>query len=138
VIHIPNKLPGLRPAALLTGLYAGIWISLEGALWSVILLGAAVATILLGYAFQKRLGGRQLSWRRVSLILAVSGLFLGLGSGALALMFMGIKTGLHAHGPEFTPEELAWMLRQIPVWGGSGLIGGLGVGLVLASERKPG
>lgn len=135
--RIPEKLPGRKAATVLTAIYAAVWISLEGAPWRAILLGSAVTALLVAYAVQKVAGGRRLSWRQLALLLAIAGLGLGVGSGALTLAFMGIKTGLHAHGPEFTPEELAWVLRQTPVWALSGFCGGLGAGLVVASERKP-
>jgi len=138
VSRIPEKLPGLRAATLCTALYAVIWISLEGALWSVILLGTAVTTVLLAHAVTRRIGGLQLPPPKLALLLATIGLILGLGSGGLTLAFMVIKTGLHAHGPEFTSEELGWVLRQIPIWSVSGLLGGLGLAMVLGSERKSG
>jgi NhaP-type Na+/H+ or K+/H+ antiporter len=56
---------------------------------------------------------------------------MGLGSALLILFLMALKTGLHAHGPEFSAIEVSWVLQQIPLWAAAGLAGGLGVGLLL-------
>ena len=47
---------------------------------------------------------------------------------------MAIKTGLHAHGPEFSGSELDWVLQQIPMWALVGLLGGLGLGFLLKAD----
>ena len=52
----------------------------------------------------------------------VSGLMLPL----IILTLMGLKTGLHAHGPEFTPVEIAYIVSRFLPWGGLGLLAGLG------------
>ncbi len=62
------------------------------------------------------------------------GLLAGAFAGPLSLFFMVLKTGLHAHGPEFTAAEINWVLQHIPFWGISGALGGLGIGLLLASR----
>ena len=64
-------------------------------------------------------------------VTAVFGALLGLGSALFTLLFMAVKTGLHAHGPEFTAEEVNWVVQQIPLWTVVGLLGGLGLGLLL-------
>jgi hypothetical protein len=43
---------------------------------------------------------------------------------------MALKTGLHAHGHEFTRAEIAWVLGRTPLWALAGLFAGLGVGLL--------
>ena len=54
----------------------------------------------------------------------------GLGFGLLTLLIMAVKTGLHGHGPEFSPAEISWVIDQIPLWSLVGLLAGLGVGIV--------
>ncbi len=79
-------------------------------------LAAGSTLILAGCLFQRILGGRYLgrsSWLAVA---AVSGLLMGLSFGILVLVSMALKTGLHGHGPEFFPDEIDWVVSQIPLW----------------------
>jgi hypothetical protein len=55
---------------------------------------------------------------------------MGLVAGPMMLIFMSLKTGLHAHGPEFTAAQITWVLRQIPLWSLAGLSAGIGFGLL--------
>jgi hypothetical protein len=48
---------------------------------------------------------------------------------------MILKTGIHAHGPEYTARELAWVWTQLPLWGGVGALTGLGFGLLMAAKK---
>ena len=114
----------------LFGVYAAVWISLEGALWPVVVMGVGVTAVSLGHIAQKYLGGRTLSARQWVGVTAVTGLLLGLFSGLTILIFMAVKTGLHAHGPEFTPEQIAWVIRQTPIWAAAGMLAGSGIGLL--------
>jgi NhaP-type Na+/H+ or K+/H+ antiporter len=57
-----------------------------------------------------------------------------LGSSLLTLVFMAIKTGLHAHGPEFTLQEIQWVSQQTPLWAAVGLLIGLGLGMLTARQ----
>jgi hypothetical protein len=133
-MQIPRKIPSLKLALVLFAIYTAVWITLEGALWRVIVMGVSVTAVSLLYGWQKWLGGRWVNgwmwWGGT----AVSGLLLGLGSGLLSLVFMAVKTGLHAHGPEFTPAEINWVLQQIPIWTMAGLLAGLGLALLF--KRK--
>lgn len=49
---------------------------------------------------------------------------------------MILKTGIHAHGPEFTPLETRWVLNQFFKWMGIGLLIGLGIGLIKSSFKR--
>ncbi|MCP4424378.1 MAG: hypothetical protein GY803_07805 [Chloroflexi bacterium] len=129
-MKIREKIPGLRWVAALLGVYTAVWITLEGSLWRVTIMGVGWTAVSAIYLFQKYLGGRVVKgWRWVGGT-AVAGLLMGLSGGTLTLMFMAVKTGLHAHGPEFTLDQIAWVLRQIPVWAAAGLSAGLGLGLL--------
>jgi hypothetical protein len=66
---------------------------------------------------------------------AVTGLLFGLGSSLLTLVLMAVKTGLHAHGPEFTPNEINWILQQVPLWSAAGLLAGLGLGQLVKGRN---
>jgi hypothetical protein len=48
---------------------------------------------------------------------------------------MAVKTGLHAHGPEFTPAEINWVLQQTPIWTAAGLLAGLGLGQIVKGRN---
>ena len=40
------------------------------------------------------------------------------------------KTGVHAHGPEFSPAEIGWLMQQAVLWSLVGTIAGAGLGLL--------
>ena len=97
---------------------------------------ATLTTILLlGYSWQRWLGGRRVGRNVGVLLTAVSGVLLGAGSGLLTFVFMAVKTGLHAHGPEFTPAEIAWVWNMLPLWTAVCLLIGLGLGLIWAGSK---
>jgi len=111
--------------------YVVAWATLESGLWATVLAAVLAASALLGHLFNKVLSGRMLSIGVWLLITAVFGALLGLGSALLTLIFMAIKIGLHAHGPEFSAQEVNWVFQQMPLWTFAGLLGGLGLGLIL-------
>ena len=122
----------LRPLTILWVIYGLVWIVLEGAMWSVVLMAVLTTAVSILTFLQKRLSGKALSRGKFVGVTAVSGFIFGLGSALLTLLFMAVKTGLHAHGPEFSQAEIEWIIRQIPLWSTSGFLLGLGTGLVIA------
>lgn len=130
---VPATIPGLRLATLLLALYSAIWISLEGELVQVVVLGVGVTAVSLLHLIQRYLGGRRLSLARWLLTAAAAGLLLGVGSVLLSLFFMALKTGLHAHGPEFSAADIRWLWNQLPLWSAVGTLLGSGLGLLLAA-----
>lgn len=133
-MYVPPKIPGLKGSLFILGLYMAVWISLEGKLGQVIVMAVGVTAVATGYIWQKWVGGKTVrGWRWVGLT-AVTGLLLGLASGPMVLLFMGLKTGLHAHGPEFTAAQITWVIRQMPLWSAAGLAAGLGLGLLSKPE----
>lgn len=112
------------------GVYAAVWISLEGELWRVVLMGVAATIVAAGFLWQKWLGGKVVRRGVGMLITAVSGLLIGSGSIVIVLIFMAVKSGLHAHGAEFSSAEIDWLFSQLPLWTAIGLLTGLGVGLI--------
>lgn len=131
---IPNQLPGLKVATILLAAYFVIWIPLEGNLGQAVLMGVWVALVTAGYLGQRWLGGRVLGWGWWVVVAAGLGLFVGLGGGVLTLAAMVVKTGLHAHGPEFSRAEINWVIEQLPLWGAAGFLAGLGIGLITAKK----
>jgi hypothetical protein len=134
-MEIGDRLPGLKVGLVLLGVYTAVWITLEGALWQAVVMGVGYTAVSLGYNWQKWLGGQVVDGWKWWGVTAVTGLLLGLGSGLLTLVFMAVKTGLHAHGPEFTPTEINWILQQTPIWTAAGLLAGLGRGLLFKSRK---
>jgi hypothetical protein len=131
MIIIRAKIPGLRWATILLAVYTAVWIPLEGALAQVVLLGVWATAVALGHLAQTYLGGRSLPAAGWLAMMGALGLAAGLGSGLLTLLFMAVKTGLHAHGPEFTPAQINWLVGQVPWWTAAGLFAGLGFALLV-------
>jgi hypothetical protein len=136
-MKIPTKIPGMRWLTAIVGLYGLIWISLEGALWQAILLALGLGLLGASYLLQRSLGGRNISagrWMMLSFVLGGGG---GLACNLLTLVLMAIKTGLHGHGPEFTPAEIGWLFRQVPLWAIAGGLAGLGLGMFGLALQRP-
>ncbi len=124
-----------RGLTVVLGVYTAVWMSLEGRLWQVVAMGVGWTAVLLLYLIQKQLGGRLAAGRLTAVWQwAVAGLLMGVGSGVLTLVFMVVKTGLHAHGPEFSQVEIVWVLQRTPLWALSGLLAGLGLGLLRLAQ----
>jgi hypothetical protein len=135
-VSIPPRLPGLKLATILLAIYFVLWIPLEGNLPQAVLMAVWVALVSAAHLIQRRLGGRTLGRGRWFFLAAVSGLYLGLASAIVTLLVMAVKTGLHAHGPEFTHTQINWVLAQLPYWTAAGLLAGLGLGL-LTTYKSP-
>lgn len=134
-MKIPTTIPGLKLIIGLLGLYAAVWMALEGALVRDLLLAVAALAVGIAYFGARFFGGRTLPAGRAVALSAVVGLAYGVGLALLTLLLMAFKTGLHAHGPEYTGQEIMWVWNQLPLWGGVGALAGLGIGL-LAVGRK--
>lgn len=134
MIQVGKQLWGLRGLTAVYLLYALIWIPLEGSLYRAVAMGVATTAVLLAHGWQRYGVGRMLSLGRRLGKTAVFGLLFGAGSSLLTLLAMAVKTGLHAHGPEFTPVEIVWVWQQLPLWAAAGLLAGLGVGLVISNQ----
>lgn len=134
-MKIPLSIPHFKLAAAIVSLYAVIWLALEGDVTRDILLASSLLALGIVYITTHRLGGRTLSAGRFIGWATGSGVALGCGLALLTLFLMALKTGLHAHGPEYTPQEVAWVWRQLPLWAGVGTLAGLGLGLLAAASR---
>lgn len=130
---IPGKGWHLKRAVFLWALIAVPWMIVEGSLGLTVFLGLLTSLLILFALTQKYLAGRVLSTAKGLLTMTTLGLLLGLGTALMALTLAAIKTGLHAHGPEFSNREIAWLIGQIPLWAVSGIFVGLGSGLLVRS-----
>ncbi|MCP4422741.1 MAG: hypothetical protein GY805_39535 [Chloroflexi bacterium] len=93
-------------------------------------MGIVTTIVAAGYLWQRWLGGKTVERGVGVLLTAVSGLLIGGGSVVMVLIFMAVKSGLHAHGAEFSPAEIDWLFGQLLLWTAVGLLTGLGLGLV--------
>ena len=76
------------------------------------------------------LGGRRVTGIKLGILLALLGTLYGALSNIMVLVFMTIKTGAHAHGPEYTTFQIDWIINQLPYWAVAGLLAGIGFGLL--------
>ncbi len=134
-MFIPEKIPGLMLLKGLAGVLAAIWMVLEGAWWLTIGLGVGGTAVILLHLLQKKLAQKAIPRPKWIALSTSLGLLLGLGSPIAILLLMTLKTGLHAHGPEYTPAQINWIITQIPLWTISGLTAGFGLGLLTSSLR---
>lgn len=134
-MRIPEKIPHLWPVTLLVGLYTAVWSTLEGRLAYDVLLAVAALALFMAWFVVRRLGGRTLPRGWGVALATATGAAYGVGVVLLTLLLMILKTGLHAHGPEYTAAQVAWVWRQAPLWGAAGALAGLGVGLLLSGKR---
>ncbi|MCB8951910.1 MAG: hypothetical protein H6650_07850 [Ardenticatenales bacterium] len=136
MVQVPARIPGLRLLAIGWAIYSALWIALEGSLTRVVILAAGLSLLLAAHGLRRWGGGRRLQAWQWALLLAGLGAAVGLGAALLTLPLMALKTGLHAHGPEFGPADVVWVVRQAPWWTGAGLLAGLGLSL-LTPRRAP-
>lgn len=129
MIQIPEQIPGLRWLKVGLAGYFVLWVVLEGDLNQTVLLGISSCMVAVVHLIERWGRGRVVSRKAWLMGLAGIGSFVGVCSGLATLAFMAVKTGLHAHGPEFTPAEIAWVWQMIPLWA----IVGATVGMALAS-----
>jgi hypothetical protein len=135
-MRFPQKIPGLSLGTILTAILGLIWISLEGGLIKTLLFAYCLTLVLIGHLVQRYLGGKRMAkWQGLALFAGL-GLMIGLGGGLLTFLLMALKTGLHSHGPEFSPDEIEWFIRRVPLWTAVGLISGIGIGFVSAGFLK--
>lgn len=135
-MDIPPPLPALRLLTILMAAYFFIWIPQEGNLASTLALATGLALLSWGHWLQRR-RRRWLTLWQWALLLAAGGAYVGLAAAAGGLALMAVKTGLHAHGPEFTPAEIVWVIQRAPWWGGAGCLAGFGLGLHTAHSHPP-
>ena len=115
-------------------LYTAVWMALEGNVGRVLLMGGGWTAVLLLHFIQNYVGGRLVRRWVFVLETAVAGLLFALSTIALTLIFMVLKTGIHAHGAEFSPQEINTLIEKLPIALLAGLLAGAGIGLLIDNE----
>lgn len=135
-MRLPQRVPYLQTITILWGLYALVWIPFEGHLVFVVSMAVSSTAVLCLHLLQRpsNLVFHKL-WQWLTFA-TMAGIVVGLTAVGLTLMFMALKTGLHNHGPEFTLEEIQWVIQQLPNWSIIGAFMGAGLGLISAGMRS--
>lgn len=129
-MQLPDRIPLIKWITILWMGFMAIWAMLEGGVQATVFAALFTSLVTAGQLFNRYLRGRRFSTNSWLAFSAVAGAVTGMGCGLFTLLFMAIKTGLHAHGPEFTAADIDWVLQQIPLWTFAGLLGGLGLGFL--------
>lgn len=124
---------------IVTFLVIMVWMPFEGIFWYVMSVGVLL-TGLWGWVLHQRYKNAVLSRfgnsAAVVVYWAVTGGMAGLSAPAVILGLMVLKTGVHAHGAEYTPLEILWVAHQFGPWLMYGTIIGLGIGLITTGHRS--
>ena len=130
-MQIPARLPGSKWLLIAWGITAVFWSMLEGDLARVQLFGFLTTAMIFYTLFRRVMAGHVFSPLPGLAVMALWGLSFGVGTVLLTLFLMAVKTGLHAHGPEFTPFDILSVWQRLPLYAAAGLLAGLGLGLLL-------
>lgn len=134
MIQIPDHFPFFKWFFILMALYTAVWMGLEGDVGRVLLMGGGWTAALLLHFIQTYAGGRLVRRWVFVLETAVFGTLFALSTVALTLVFMVLKTGIHAHGAEFSPQEINVLIQKLPIALLAGLLAGAGLGLMRNNE----
>jgi len=137
-MQMPDRLPGFKWLVVFWAISAVLWSQLEGDLQRVSFFGFLTTLTGLAYLFRRSMNGRVFSVIGGLSIMALWGLAMGAGTVLMSLFLMAIKTGLHAHGPEFSPAEITAVWQLLPLWSLVGVLAGLGAGLLLLARTSNG
>lgn len=132
----PTSRRSLRFAWILLGLALLVWLSLEDQNPRAVLFFSLLVCSLASFslAWHWHLADRPRPYRVILL-----GIAAGLAVVPVGLFLMALKTGLHSHPkPDFTPDQITWIVSRLPFWGLVGLLGGCSAFLwLLSRERRP-
>ncbi|MFU8772815.1 MAG: hypothetical protein ACNA8H_10400 [Anaerolineales bacterium] len=126
--HRRSHIHRMRIAAMLIAAFFFIWLPFEDVdVRAVVLLAIAICAWI-----GVRILIRPANKGKISIAYqALIGLLCGFGISPVAVGLMAVKTGLHGHPlPDFTPEQIYTVIWLSPYFGISGLLIGLGTGLL--------
>lgn len=108
------------------------WLPPEGNIVLVVGFGWLTAGILILRLARRWLDQLALQLKGWLFAWGAIGVAIGTVAPWIVLALMTLKTGIHAHGPEYTPAEINWVVRQWLIWIilGGGI--GFGYGLLAA------
>jgi hypothetical protein len=133
-MQIPDRLPGLKWLLVFWAVTAVVWSAFEGYLPRVVLFGLLTTIMGTALLFQRVMVGRRFPAAGGVFLMGLWGTALGAGTALVSLFMMAVKTGLHAHGPEFSTADIEAVWGQAALWIAAGLLLGLGSGLLLAAR----
>ena len=133
-MHASNRRFKLTLA--IVGIFAVVWMVSEGDLLRDVALAGLLLLVGLMMLARRWPWMRALSPGKTVVLGAVGGLAYGMGLVLLTLFLMAVKTGLHAHGPEYTAYELVWVWNQLALWAVAGSLVGLGMGLLAVAGSR--
>ncbi|MEM7802039.1 MAG: hypothetical protein AAF633_22790 [Chloroflexota bacterium] len=108
------------------------WLPPEGNIVLVVGFGWITSSIVVIRLLRRWLEPIDFQLRGWVLLWGGGGLAVGAVVPWIILALMALKTGVHAHGPEYTPAEINWVAQQWPFWLSLGGGIGLGYGLLTA------
>ena len=133
-MHASNR--RFKLAIGIVGIFTAVWMVTEGDLLRDVVLAASLLLVGLMAIARRWSWLRALPPGKTVALGAVGGFAYGMGLVLLTLFLMAVKTGLHAHGPEYTTYELVWVWNQLALWAVAGSLVGLGMGLLAVAGRR--
>ena len=124
---------------IITFLVIMVWMPFEGIFWYVTSVGILLTGLwvwVLHQRYKEFVLSRFISPSAAVVYWALTGGMAGLIAPAAILGLMVLKTGVHAHGAEYTPLEILWVANQFWRWLIFGGILGLGIGLIQSAMTK--
>lgn len=128
-----KRILGVRISALLLGIIVLIWLTIEdeNTIGVVLISGALCLWTALWVLIRPVEGGTKIILRH-----SLAGIGTGLAVAPVALLLMALKSGIHGHGtPEFSIAQMQAILSRTPFFALSGLLVGLGSGVLRLARR---
>lgn len=124
---------------IITFLVIMVWMPFEGIFWFVTGVGILLTGVWV-WVLHQRYKQIVLNWfpspAAGVVYWALTGGMAGLIAPAFILGLMVLKTGVHAHGAEYTPLEILWVAHQFGTWLMWGAAVGFGVGLIESTFKQ--
>ena len=115
------------------------WMPFEGLLTLVVSVGVmltAIWTVVVVNRYEESIDRYFQGMIGTLIVWTFAGGVAGLLTPLTVIALMIFKTGIHAHGPEFTRLETWWVMNQFFDWGWQGLLIGLGFGLLKSAFER--
>jgi hypothetical protein len=131
--------------AVLLGIALFIWLPFEDTRLNLVLLFSAALVLL--FLSRYLLSKHAAHWLAAIsqpgsgslpgvVFYALFGLVAGLAVTPGAILLMVFKIGVHSHPvPDFSIDQVMWVIQRTPAWGLGGLLLGLGIGLFQIARK---